>query len=153
MTFRLLARFIAMAAVVVLTTRTAGAWPHRQGQRARVQFVATSTLIRGTWGQNEDAYLVKLLFPKQNETVLVRLIDTYPNEFPPLSREVLSSDRGSVLSLKRDAGCDRPFGEVLLRTAPGNPLAILLERLSYRPRLDRTPEAETILPCYRTIRR
>lgn len=83
----------------------------------------------------------------------MRLIDAYSNEFPPLSREVLTSDAGSVLSLKRDAGCDRPFGEVLLRTAPGDPLAILLERLSYRPRLDRTPEAETILPCYRTIRR
>lgn len=66
MIFRLLARFIAIGIVVVLTARTAGAWPHRQGHKARVQFVATSTLIRGTWGQNEDAYLVKLLFPKQN---------------------------------------------------------------------------------------
>jgi hypothetical protein len=84
---------------------------------------------------------------------LIRLVDTYPNEWPPLSREVLKSDAGTVLPVKRDAECDRPFGEMLLRTAPGDPMAILQERLGYRPPLDWTPAPGTVLPCYRVLRR
>jgi hypothetical protein len=136
-----------------MTVATAGAWPHRHGQKARVRFLATSTLIRGTWGQNEDTYLAQLLLPKQNEAVLVRLVDAYANEWPPLARAALTADAGTVLSVKRDAECDRPFGEMLLRTAPGDPMAILPERLGYRPPLDRTSAAGTVLPCYRVLRR
>lgn len=143
----------AVLVVAAMTAATARAWPHRQGQKVRVHFLATSTLIRGTWGPNEDTYLAQLLLPKQNEAVLVRLVDAYPNEWPPLAREVLTSDAGTVLPLKRDAKCDRPFGEILLRTAPGDPMAILPVRLSYRPPLDRTPVSGTILPCYRVLRR
>lgn len=136
-----------------MTATTAGAWPHRHGQKARVRFLATSTLIRGTWGPNEDTYLAQLLLPKQNETVLVRLVDAYPNEWPPLARDILRSDAGTLLAVKRDAECDRPFGEILLRTAPGDPMALLPERLGYQPLLDRTPASGTILPCYRVLRR
>lgn len=126
---------------------------HKHDQKANVHFLATSTLIRGTWGQNEDTDLAQLLLPKQSEAVLVRLVDAYPNEWPPLAREVLTSDAGAVLPVKRDAECDRPFGEILLRAAPGDPMAILPMRLYYQPPLDRTPAAGTILPCYRVLRR
>lgn len=144
----------AILLIAALNTSTAGAWPHRrQAQKARVQFLATSTLIRGTWGPNEDTYLAQLVLPKQNEAVLVRLVDAYPNEWPPLSRNVLTSDAGAVLPVKRDAECDRPFGEILLRTAPGDSMAILPEQLGYRPQLDRMPAPGTILPCYRVLRR
>ncbi len=139
--------------IAAMTPATAGAWPHRRGQKAHVHFLASSTLIRGTWGQNEDTYLAQLLLPKQNEAVLVRLVDAYPNEWPPLAREVLRSDAGAVLAVKRDAECDRPFGQILLRTAPGDPMVILPERLGYQPQFDRTPAAGTILPCYRVLRR
>ena len=142
----------ASIAVIVLAAASAGAWPHRHAQKARVRFLATSTLIRGTWGQNEDTYLAQLMLPKQNEAVLVRLVDAYPNEWPPLAHEVLTSDAGAVLPVKRDQECDRPFGEILLRTAPGDRMAILPERLGYRPPFDRTPAPGAILPCYRVLR-
>jgi hypothetical protein len=142
----------AIFVVIVLAAASAGAWPHRQGQKARVRFLATSTLIRGTWGQNEDTYLAQLVLPKQNEAVLVRLVDAYPNEWPPLAHKVLTSEAGALLPVCRDQECDRPFGEILLRTAPGDPMAILPERLGYRPPLDRTPAPGTILPCYRVLR-
>lgn len=143
----------AILLIAALNTSTAGAWLHRHGPKTRVRFLATSTLVRGTWGENEDTYLAQLLLPKQNEAVLVRLVDAYPNEWPPLSREVLTSDAGAVLPVRRDSDCDRPFGQILLRAAPGDPMAILPERLGYRPQLDKTPAAATILPCYRVLRR
>lgn len=119
----------------------------------RVRFLVTSTLLRGTWGLNEDTYLAQVLFPRQNEAVLVRLVDAYPNEWPPLARQIIASESGALLALRRDVGCDRPFGEILLRTAPGDPMAILPEPLSYEPALERTPAPRTILPCYRVLRR
>lgn len=143
----------AVLLIGAIGAATAGAWPHRRGQKARVRFLATSTLIRRTWGPNEDTYLAQLLLPKQNETVLVRLVDAYPNEWPPLSRSVLTSDSGTLLGVRRDDQCDRPYGQILLRTAPGDPMAPLPERLGYQPPLDRTPASETILPCYRVLRR
>lgn len=130
----------------------AAAWPHRHGQKMRVRFLATSTLLRGTWGWNEDTYLAEILLPKQDETVLVRLVDAYSSNWPPLSHKVITSE-GSLLAVRRDAQCDRPFGQILLRTAPGDPLAILPERLGYLPPPDRTPTPETTLPCYRVLRR
>lgn len=115
--------------------------------------MATGTLVRGTWGQNEDTYLAELSLSHDTESVLVRLIDTYPNEAPPLSREALMSPSGTVLRVSRDPQCDSLYGEMLLRTAPGDPMAILLERLEYQPQLSWTPQPSTNVPCYRTVRR
>jgi len=138
--------------LVAICTPNAGAWPHEHGQKARVRFLAASTLIRGTWGKNEDTYLAQIELPKENKAFLVRLVDAYPNESPPLSYKVLTSTAGTLLLVKRDAECDRPFGEMLLRAAPGDLLAILPERLSYWPPIDHTPAPGTILLCYRVIR-
>jgi hypothetical protein len=102
---------------------------------------------------NEDIFFAKLDFSKSNEQVLVRLIDAYPNRFAPLSRSVLQSESGTMLTIRRDADCDLPFGQVLLRTAPGDPMAVLPVRLSYHPSLERLPAPGTILPCYRVLRR
>lgn len=144
-------------AVVLLASpfaiAAAGEWHHKHEQKARVRFLATSTVIHGTLGPNEVTYLARLLFPRQNEAVLVRLVDAYPNEWPPLAREVLRSEAGSVLPVRRDTECYRPFGEILLRTAPGALMAISSQRLSYRPPLGRTPGSTTILPCCRVLRR
>jgi hypothetical protein len=136
-----------------LIAMPAAAWPRRYGQKMRVRFLATSTLLRGTWGWNEDTYLAEILLPKQDETVLVRLVDAYSSNWPPLAREVLTSDAGTLLPVRRDQECDRPFAEILLRTAPGDPMAILPVRLGYQPPLDRTPAPGTVLPCYRVLRR
>jgi hypothetical protein len=149
----LTSRIYVIFMIAALLAPTVKAWPHRRAQKAWVRFLATSTLIPGTWGENEDSYLAQLVLPKENEEVLVRLVGIYPNERPPLPRKVLTSGTGTVLAVQRDTECDRLFGEILLRTAPGYPIAILQERLGYQPRLYRTPELGTILPCYRTIRR
>ena len=145
---------IAVALVIaVVTVSPAGAWPHRHEQKVRVRFLANSTFLRGTWGMNEDTYLAQLRLPKQNEALLVRLVDAYPNTWSPLAHAVVKSEAGTVFSVRRDPECDRPFGEILLRTAPGDPMAILPERLGYRPQLDQTPAPSTVMPCYRVVRR
>lgn len=143
---------VAILIVITLAGTSARAWPHHHGQKARVHFLATSTLIRGTWGMNEDTYLAQLFFPKQSAPVLARLMEAYPNEWSPLTRNVLKSDTGTILPVKRDPDCDRPFGEILLRTAPGDPLAILPERLRYQPHLEETPTPDTVVPCFLVIR-
>lgn len=144
---------IAVAIVIVISSMAAGAWPHKPGQNAHVQFLATSTLIRGTFGQNEDTYLAELSLDKSNERILIRLIDEYPNETPPISREDLTAPSGVTLRIRRDFECDRPFDQLIMRTAPGDPRAILLERLGYQPQLAWTPQPTAKLPCYRTVRR
>ena len=146
-------RLAATILAVALTVASAGAWPRRQGENVRVRFLATSTFFRTTRGPNEDIYLAELKFQKSGEEVLVRLIDAYPNQFAPLARAVLLSDSGTMLTVKRDMECDRQFGQILLRTAPGDPMAILPERLGYRPPLQRTPAPGAVLPCYRVLRR
>jgi hypothetical protein len=105
-------------AIIVIRTTEAGAWPHRHGQKARVRFLATSALIRGTWGPNEDSYLVDLRSTRNDEALLARLVGSYPNEAPLLSRKILTSVPGTKLLVNRDTECDRPFGEMLLRTPP-----------------------------------
>jgi hypothetical protein len=92
-----------------------------------------------------------IAFPK-DESVLVRLIDAYPNEAPPLPFATLTSESGTLLFVKRDVQCDRPFGELLLRTAPGDAMAILPERLGYQPQMIGTPNSDNVVPCYRTLR-
>lgn len=94
-----------------------------------MRFLATSTLIHRTWGENEDTYLAQPLLPKQKRTVLVRLVNANATEWPPLARAIFTSDAGALLAVKRDATCDRPFGQMLLRTAPGDPKAILPQPL------------------------
>jgi hypothetical protein len=138
--------------VIAFAAASAGAWPQKHGQKARARFLASSTFYRTTWGFNEDTYLAQLQLPKDNEQVLVRLVDAYPDAFAPLSRATLQSESGTMLAVQRDQECDRPFGEILLRTAPGDPMAILPKRLGYRPPLNRTPAPGTILPCYRVLR-
>jgi len=144
---------ITFLALAVMIMDTASAWPHHRGEKARVHFLATSTLIRGSWGQNQDTYLAQLYLPKRKDALLMRLKDTYPNEWAPLAREVLKSDTSTALFVQRDAECDRPFGEIVLRTAPGDPMALLPERLGYQPMLERIPTPGTILPCYQVVRR
>jgi len=149
---RLATRIMSMVAVLIMIATSVGASPHERALKAHLRFLATSTLIRNTWGRNEDIYLAELTLPSQPTPVLVRLIDNYPSEFPSLPTQTLASQVGTKLSVRRDAQCDIPFGRFLLRTVPGDPMAILPERLGYEPRLTRTPDAAEVLPCYRLMR-
>ena len=140
-------------AIIVASAFSAGARQRPRVEKARLRFLATSTILRGTWGNNEDTYLAELLSSDGKDPVLTRLVDAYPNEAPPLSQAILTSDQGTIVTVRRDAACDLPYDELLLRTAPGDPSAILPERLGYTPQLDHAPEPGAILPCYRTVRR
>lgn len=146
------ARPVGIVIALVLSANVACAWHRKRGEKVQVHFLATSTLIRNTWGQNEDTYLAQLLFPMQNETVLVRLVDAYPNEWPPISHSALTSQSATAMRVSRDSGCDLPFSRMLLRTAPGDPMAILPERLGFQLKLERAPESYASLPCYRVAR-
>jgi len=118
-------------------------------QKAHVRFLATGTIIRGNFGTNQDTYLAELT---DGDNLLIRLVDEYPNEYAPLSAEVLTLVSGTSMRVIRDTKCDRPYEQMLLRAAPGDPLAILLARLVYQPKLEVIPAPESTLPCYRVIR-
>jgi hypothetical protein len=122
-------------------------------EKAQVRFPATGAPIRNARHWKDDTYLAELNFPHSNESILIRLIDACPSEAPPISREVFESDAGAVLPVRRDAECDRPFGQILLRTAPGDPMAILPVKLEYQPLLSETIGPNSVLRCYRTVRR
>jgi hypothetical protein len=131
---------------------TAGAWPHQRGQKAKVRFLASGTLVRGTWGLNEDTYLAEMHLRPGNESTLVRLIDDYPNEVPPISAVVLTSELGTILRVRRDSQCDSAYSQMLLRARPGDLTAILPVKLEYQPVLPERIEPNSVLRCYRTIR-
>lgn len=145
----------ALALVVLLTVCSTCLWaqPPNHVQRATVRFLATSTVYRTTWGMDEDDYLTAVKFPKSGSSVLARLVDEYSNWAPPIPAVILKSDNGTRFYLLRDPDCDIPFREMLLRTAPGDPMAILPEKLEYHPHLRNVPAPGTILPCYLTVRR
>jgi hypothetical protein len=121
--------------------------------KAHTRFVATSTCIRGTWRFNLDVYLAEILSKKGSETVLARLIDEYGNLEAPISVSALTSATGTYLRVKRDRQCDMPYAQIQLRTAPGDPMAILHERLGYEPQLSKVPQPNEVMSCYRTVRR
>ena len=150
--FSPLARIVSLVAAIAISTTSGASWPHRNGQKARVRFLATSTLVRGTWGRSEDTCLAEVTFTSESDPLLVRLVDSYPNEAPPISGAALTSTSGTTFWMRRSTDCDRPYREMVLRTEPGDPQAILHERLSYQPQLARTHEPNQALPCYRTVR-
>lgn len=145
-------QMIYMALIVAISATSIEAWAHKPGQKALVRFLATSTVIHSAAGSNEDTYLAELTLAPQEVPLLARLIDSFPSAASPLSKEVLISPKGSVLRVVRDTSCDRPYSKIILRTAPGDPMAIMREPLSYQPPMDTIPAPDTILPCYRLVR-
>lgn len=120
--------------------------------KANIRFLATSTAVNTGVGNSQDVYLVTIRLRRSNETVLARLIDEFPPYRTMLSSEVLTSADGVSLRIRRDATCDRAFAQMPLRTAPGDPMAILPERLGFQPSASELIEPEAVLPCYRTVR-
>jgi len=125
---------------------------HSETQKLRIHFLATGTLLHGTWGLNQDIYLAELISKTGGSDQLIRIVDEYPQFAPPLPRPALIADNGTVLRIKRDDSCNVSYGSMHLRTAPGEPMAILYEHLVYQPPLRRTPELQELLPCYRIVR-
>lgn len=117
-----------------------------------MRFLATSTSVHSALGTNQDVYLAEITLRGSNETTLARLIDEYPPYRVMLSDDFLSSADGITLKVRRDKMCDRALTKMPLRTAPGDPLAILPQRLRYQPQLSYSIDPEVVLPCYRTVR-
>jgi hypothetical protein len=138
------------ALLTLLLTITAQAYPGR-ASKMHVHFLATSTSVREHLGQSQDVYLIEIT-TENDGPVLARLVDQYPPYGAPLSSEVLTSSTGTTLKITRDRMCDIGFAQMPLRTAPGDPMAILAESLGFRPRLARAIAPSEVLPCYRTVK-
>ena len=138
--------------LLLIASATAGARRRSDIQRVTVRFLATSTVVRGTWAYNQDTYLAELVPSESNQHLLIRLVDEYLNASPSISTDALTSGTGVALRVRRDSHCDLPYADILLRTRPGDPLAILPERLGYVPQLDSSPDPSRVIPCYRTVR-
>lgn len=119
---------------------------------AQVRFMATSTSTRSSFGENQDVYLIEVKPRDGSDPQLARLEDIYPRYRDGLSEAVLKSPGWDHLKLIRDHSCDTAFGAMPLRTAPGDPAALLLERLGFHPRLPVKPPLNEVLPCFRTVR-
>jgi hypothetical protein len=133
----LLTRALVIAVVVIASSASSSAYSHPKVIKANIRFRAASTLFRTTWAVNSDTYLAELTSRKHGKTILVHLIDEYPNRFAPLSREIQLSTIGSVLRVYRDPACDLLYSQIVLRAAPGDLMAVLPERLGYKPILTR----------------
>lgn len=141
--------------LVSTLTFIAQAQPHGNGLKLRVISIAKRTSVHTDDAQNEDVYLASIASTgsERVDSALVKLIDEYPSYRRSLSKAVLSSKSGPILTLRRDADCDIARAEMPLRTAPGNPVAILPEVLSYAPLLPAGILPNTLLPCYRLVRK
>lgn len=148
-----LVQTMATLVMMIATVALADGRSHGKTQQARVHFVATSTLLRGTWGYNEDTYLAQLQLGPRGARLLVRLVDEYSNLSAPLSAGVLRSDRGTTLRVRRDDECDLQYSSMLLRAAPGDLLALLPGKLVYQPHLDAPVDPSYVLPCFRVVHR
>jgi hypothetical protein len=123
---------------------------------ARVRFLANSTSVRNLYYGGEDVYLAEVELREERDTAskafLACLLDDYQAYLGPISPEILKATNGRELRLLRDSSCDISFADMLLRTAPGDPMAIVPVKLEYRPEMPGPVEPEQILPCYRIVR-
>lgn len=143
----------ALLLFAIGTTERVDAHHRIESVKARVRFLATSWFLRGTWGPNEDKYLVEISLARKGSPFLAQLVDKYQNESPSLPAEALRSEVGIMFHLIRDPNCDIPFGQMALRTAPEDLMATQLIKLHYQPKLSHQPKSNEILPCYRVLRR
>ena len=127
---------------------------HDRPVRMKVLFVATSTSIRSSGGGgNQDVYLVELQPPRHpGHMVLARLVDNYADYASPIPRQILTSARPDILPLRRERKCDLPFEDIPLRTAPGDPRAILPMPLGFHSSLPVQPSPLQTVLCYRLAR-
>lgn len=124
-----------------------------RAMKTRVMFLATSWVIRGTWGRNEDQYFAEISATPRDTPSYAYVVDNYQCDTPSLSFDVLTSHSGTTLRLIRDSRCDIPFGQLALRTAPGDLRAILPGRFGYRPAITPLPNPDTMIPCYHIARK
>jgi len=147
-------RAMLIGALAFASPKMRAASPRPHPVVAKVRFLATSTSTRSTYAGSEDVYLAEVAFPGRTDDELpVRLIDDYPEYRGPIGPDVLQATHFTRFRLLRDATCDIALADMPLRTAPGDPMAILPVELHYQPELPHPVQSQQILPCYRIVRR
>lgn len=148
------ARVTVLVGAILLASAVADGQASPPSARVKVRFLATSTSVRTGEGESEDVYLVEIsLSDRHDEVALARLIDTFPSYRTAISPEILRSATTTVMRLRQDHNCDVHFGDMPLRTAPSDPMAILPERLGYDPPLSERIAPTQLIACYRIVRR
>ena len=146
-----------LSIVILVCTSPQSATAGKRSQirivRAHVRFLATSSSVHSSWGGSEDIYLAEIEFGgTARETGLVWLIDEYAPYRVSIPTAMLTSTSMTSFRLRRDRGCDVAYGLMPLRTAPGDPMAILPEHLSFQPVLPEQITPMSVIPCYRLVR-
>ena len=141
-------------AICLIGTPLALAGRHDKPIKAKVRFLADSTIVRSSYGENQDVYLVTLTAGLgDSSAVVARLIDRYPPSGAPISPEVLALEQTTIFRVHRDHQCDIAYRDLVLRTRPGDPFAILPERLGFKPEMSTPIGPGHVLPCYRVVRK
>lgn len=143
---------VVVSAISILFAESIHSWARKGGIQAQIRFVASSTFVRGTWGLNEDTYLVELRNSRSGSAFLALLIDTYPNEAPPIPYDVVTANKETAIRVRRNTKCDRQFGDIQLRSAPGDRSTLLPEKLIYKLQISIEPARDAIIPCFYTLR-
>lgn len=124
-------------------------------EKVNVTLVARSTASHISWGKSQDVYLAQMTDVATVGAVpsWIKLVDEYPGMVGPLVRGVSNEPKELSLRVVRDTQCDVPLGQIPLRTAPGDSMAIMEMRLGYTPTRSDMPTATDLIPCYRTYKR
>lgn len=127
---------------------------HAPRLKAHVRFLATGELIRVALGLSHDEYLVSVAIASHTDQKQVaRLVDDYINFAPPIPQNVQNAANDTTFELVRDSSCDLPYLAMMLRSAPGDLIAIYPAPMHYTPVLDEAIAPSTVIPCYRTVRK
>ncbi|MDR3725131.1 MAG: hypothetical protein P4K83_11675 [Terracidiphilus sp.] len=143
---------IGLLIALLMANVASNAYDRHRPRKVKVHFLADSTLVRGSWGFNQDIYLAELIEKKDSGRRLVRIVDEYSPDAPPLSHEVLVDEQGTGLRVRRDESCDLAYGAMHMRAAPGDSMAILPIKMQYQPQFRQAPEQSELLPCFRIAR-
>lgn len=139
--------------LIVCACQTMHAWPHRKSPWLRVRFLAEETLVRGTWGINQDKYLAEFIPSGNCPSGILQIVDEYSEWDFPISFSDLSNKNGIKLRLQRDMSCDVMFSNLNLRAAPGDPEAILAVTMTYKPNNLKDISQNQTVPCYHIVRK
>jgi len=118
--------------------------------RARVRFLAVATSVHSGEFGSEDTFLAEIQAPGK-PPYLARLVDEYSSSQAPIPVQKLTSTEAVPLRLLRDPDCDREWANIVIRTAPVDPMAVLLLRLVSAPEITRSVSAAELIPCYRVV--
>jgi len=133
----------------VTLTSAGSAEPSRRGEPT-VRFVARFTAARGTWGTNDEIYLVEIHSAKHEELFYGKLVDRRLNLNAPLPQRILTSKSAVAMKIARDPEWMCPSRACQFVLPPGHQIALIHTKLTFQSPETGSIEANEILPRYRT---